>query len=602
MKRRFVSLVLLIALTAIGAMPGYGLERVLQAPELILPEQGLDLATPANEDMQSTDPGPPYELQVTFAKDTTATLTWKYDGADYDGFTVIRRCTEDNVVTEADVPKTNRKWHDNYYRTYPNGTYLYLVQPYKKSGKTKIPLDRSKPLYFDYPYVEPVQDAVNFRGTPVGDTAIKLEWDYPLENATEFWLECRIIGENAAHYQMYDVLGTDRTYTFTDRIPGKTYNCQIRTSNMLIGHTEPIVIKVTTGAPAANPLVQTQKTILDAPKIIFNGVKVGQVIQSSTFTDAAYANAITAVYYNGKALPKGAGGFMVFAPQDDQSNEYFLQIDRGNVTAGGTIEIIVKATGYLDAKCSIPVAAAPLKKPPVLSAEGIPQGEEPLIVTTPADADFVNGVTSVTIDGLSYGKQYAVNVGGNLVIKAPQTKAGTKEILLNSTGYEAAKCSLVVYEIGQVELKPNIDPTLTIPAYDAMLKSGAKELRFHVGSGEYFVDNIRSTMDTTPIVSEGRTLLPIKYATEPLGATLDWNAADKKVTIKTSTKTIELWIGKNTAKINGVATLIDPGNTAVQPVILPPGRTMLPLRFVTENLGCDLEWNPSTKEVKITTK
>ena len=109
-------------------------------------------------------------------------------------------------------------------------------------------------------------------------------------------------------------------------------------------------------------------------------------------------------------------------------------------------------------------------------------------------------------------------------------------------------------------------------------------------------------MDTTPVISGGRTLLPIKYAAAPLGATVDWNASEQKVTVKTVTKTIELWIGKNTAKINGVATLIDPGNTAVQPLIVPPGRTMLPLRFVTENLGCDLEWNPSTKEVKITTK
>jgi hypothetical protein len=27
---------------------------------------------------------------------------------------------------------------------------------------------------------------------------------------------------------------------------------------------------------------------------------------------------------------------------------------------------------------------------------------------------------------------------------------------------------------------------------------------------------------------------------------------------------------------------------------------MLPLRFIAEELGCKVEWNPSTREVKIT--
>jgi hypothetical protein len=29
-------------------------------------------------------------------------------------------------------------------------------------------------------------------------------------------------------------------------------------------------------------------------------------------------------------------------------------------------------------------------------------------------------------------------------------------------------------------------------------------------------------------------------------------------------------------------------------------RTMLPLRFVTENLGCDVQWNGTTKTITIT--
>ena len=49
---------------------------------------------------------------------------------------------------------------------------------------------------------------------------------------------------------------------------------------------------------------------------------------------------------------------------------------------------------------------------------------------------------------------------------------------------------------------------------------------------------------------------------------------------------IELWLGNNLAGFNGEYELIDNQNPLVTPITVPPGRTMLPLRFVAENLGC----------------
>jgi hypothetical protein len=63
--------------------------------------------------------------------------------------------------------------------------------------------------------------------------------------------------------------------------------------------------------------------------------------------------------------------------------------------------------------------------------------------------------------------------------------------------------------------------------------------------------------------------------------------------------TIELWIGKSAAKVNGVSTLIDPANAKVVPEIIN-GRTMLPVRFVSENLGCLVDWADATKTITIT--
>jgi len=63
--------------------------------------------------------------------------------------------------------------------------------------------------------------------------------------------------------------------------------------------------------------------------------------------------------------------------------------------------------------------------------------------------------------------------------------------------------------------------------------------------------------------------------------------------------TIELWIGKSAARVNGATTLIDSTNAKVVPEIIN-GRTMLPLRFVSENLGATVGWDQNTQTITIT--
>jgi len=125
-------------------------------------------------------------------------------------------------------------------------------------------------------------------------------------------------------------------------------------------------------------------------------------------------------------------------------------------------------------------------------------------------------------------------------------------------------------------------------------------MRYYIGALDYFVNDQVQSMDTAPTIRDGRTLLPIRYVATPLGAVVDWNAAQQKVTIAMNGKTIELWIDVSTAKVNGVNTPIDANNPNVTPIIVPPGRTMLPLRFIAENLGCQVDWNQALQEVKVT--
>jgi len=123
-------------------------------------------------------------------------------------------------------------------------------------------------------------------------------------------------------------------------------------------------------------------------------------------------------------------------------------------------------------------------------------------------------------------------------------------------------------------------------------------LRLQIGSKTMRVNDSAVELDVAPVIKEGRTLLPIRWITESLGASVDWNSTEKKVTITLKDTTIELWIGKSTAKVNGINTPIDSTNSKVVPEIIN-GRTMLPLRFVSENLGCIVEWESTTKIITI---
>jgi len=120
-----------------------------------------------------------------------------------------------------------------------------------------------------------------------------------------------------------------------------------------------------------------------------------------------------------------------------------------------------------------------------------------------------------------------------------------------------------------------------------------------IGNKNFTVDGVQKELDSPPIIKNGRTLLPIRAIIESLGGSIDWEATEKKVSITLGETKIELWIGRSTAKVNGVEKPIDSANPNVVPEIIS-GRTMLPVRFVTENLGAEVGWDGDTKTVTIT--
>lgn len=128
---------------------------------------------------------------------------------------------------------------------------------------------------------------------------------------------------------------------------------------------------------------------------------------------------------------------------------------------------------------------------------------------------------------------------------------------------------------------------------------GVRTARFYLGRTTYYQNESALTMDVAPVVIEGRTFLPLRYVADALGAEVQWVGEENKVIIVRGSQTVTLWINDPVATVNGQSTFIDPTNHKVQPTLLPPGRTMLPIRFIAESLDCQVDWNNDLKEVKI---
>jgi len=140
-------------------------------------------------------------------------------------------------------------------------------------------------------------------------------------------------------------------------------------------------------------------------------------------------------------------------------------------------------------------------------------------------------------------------------------------------------------------------PTAIFPVVPAPAQQRA--LVLHIGVSTFTIDGVTKTLDSPPVIKNGRTLVPIRPIIEALEGTVGWDGAARKATVTLGRTILELWIGKNAAKVNGANIPIDVANTKVVPEIIN-GRTMLPLRFVAESLGATVGWEQSTQTITIT--
>ncbi len=208
----------------------------------------------------------------------------------------------------------------------------------------------------------------------------------------------------------------------------------------------------------------------------------------------------------------------------------------------------------------------------------------------------LSNIVTFTI-AASAGSGGTISPSGNITVNSGDAKTF---IITPDTGYKIKDVKVDGISVGAVSSYTftNITSNHTIEAiFEKQTTQIVIILR--IGNTNFTANGETRTLDSPPVIKNGRTLLPIRAIVEALGGSVTWHENEKSIDIVLGNNHLILQIGNPNAYVNGIQKFIDPSNLKVVPEIVN-GRTMLPLRFVAESLGCDVQWNGDTKTVTIT--
>ncbi|MCU6796236.1 copper amine oxidase N-terminal domain-containing protein [Paenibacillus sp. WQ 127069] len=138
-------------------------------------------------------------------------------------------------------------------------------------------------------------------------------------------------------------------------------------------------------------------------------------------------------------------------------------------------------------------------------------------------------------------------------------------------------------------------PMTTTPAPTPTEPVNMTKVWMKLNSNELKINDKMIMMDTAPFMSGDNTYIPLRYLSEGIGAEVTWNDTTKEVGVKAGSSMLKFWIGKDYMEVNGVRQ-----NIGAQVYINKDGRTVVPLRFITELLGWTVTWNEADNSVTLT--
>ncbi|MCK5848640.1 MAG: copper amine oxidase N-terminal domain-containing protein, partial [Caldisericia bacterium] len=200
----------------------------------------------------------------------------------------------------------------------------------------------------------------------------------------------------------------------------------------------------------------------------------------------------------------------------------------------------------------------------------------------------------IVVDPLPEGlnSETEIDVTGTVTPPDSIVSVNDKDAFVNKNGQFTCKI--------QVDIGENI---IHVKAVDSIGNASEKKLTLTVknqivivltiGKKLMMIDGKSNEMDVAPFIRNGRTMVPIRAIAEAFGAIVNWKAATETVEIQVDDLFISMQIGNPVAMVGKKVTSLD------SPPIIENGRTFVPLRFIAESFGAEVEWVAETRTIII---
>lgn len=160
-----------------------------------------------------------------------------------------------------------------------------------------------------------------------------------------------------------------------------------------------------------------------------------------------------------------------------------------------------------------------------------------------------------------------------------------------------AYTAILKEELGEVEeAAEDLEEAIAAEPKDEDLYKKIGELYSKAGEKgiKVFVKGKKPAFDAEPFIEGGRTMVPVRAVAEALGLKVDYKNGEVIILNPANGKEVVLYLGRAEARVDGRKVTLD-----VPAKVVPPGRTVVPLRFVSENLGANVKWFESGQVVAV---
>ena len=137
----------------------------------------------------------------------------------------------------------------------------------------------------------------------------------------------------------------------------------------------------------------------------------------------------------------------------------------------------------------------------------------------------------------------------------------------------------------------NIAFTMPSKSSEVGLPTGTASLV--LGQKSMTVNGTKKAIDAAPVLKNGTTYVPIKHVLDAFGGQASWDSKNQRITVIRGGELIDLVVGQKEFILNGKRQ-----SATVAPYV-SGGRTLVPLRLVSEQLGLTVKWEQKTKTVTI---